>query len=137
MYNCIRLRLKWYYAADRCRLYAIEFKFLYPRIFLISDGRVLLEQHTVKRHINSPYLRFLADIVPGILRSVSVGKTYRHLRLGGIASGACGIGQQNDIFVAEHRHVCYCVVIQPYHNFTKCSSLPCFFMSFTTSRVLT
>jgi len=137
MYNCIQSCRRLPDAAYRSRFYPVEFKLLYPRIFFISDGRVLLEQHTVKRHINSPYLRFLADIVPGILRSVSVGKTYRHLRLGGIASGTCGIGQQNDIFVAEHRHVCYCVVIQPYHNFTKCSSLPCFFMSFTTSRVLT
>ena len=137
MYNCIQ-SCRWLPdAAYRSRFYPVEFKLLYPRIFFISDGRILLEQHTVKRHINSPYLRFLADIVPGILRSVSVGKTYRHLRLGGIASGPGIIGQQNYILITEHRHICYCVVVQPYHSFTKCSSLPCFFMSFTTSRVLT
>ena len=137
MYNCIQSHRWLPDAAYSGRLYTIKLKFLDPGIFLISDGRVLLEQYTVNRHVNSAYLRFLTDVALGILRSVSVGKTYRHLRLGGIASGSGIIGQKNYILITEHRHICYCVVVQPYHSFTKWSSLPCFFMSFTTSRVLT
>ena len=119
MYNCIQSCRRLPDAAYSSRLYAIKLKFLYPRIFLISDGRVFLEQHTVNRHINGAYLRFLAEIIPGIFRSVSVSKTYRHLRLGGITSGSRVVGQKNDILVAEHIHVCYCVVVQSYHNLTK------------------
>ena len=136
MYNCIQSHRWCPDTADCRRFYTIEFKLLYPRIFLISDGRVLLEQHAVDRHVNSAYLRFLTDITLGILRSVSVGKTYRHLRLGGITSGPGIIGHKNNVFVTEHCHICYCIVIQPYHSFTKWSSFPCFLMSFTTSRVL-
>ena len=136
MYNCIQSHRRLPDAAYSSRLYAIKLKFLYPRIFLISDGRVFLEQHTVNRHINGAYLRFLAEIIPGIFRSVSVSKTYRHLRLGGITSGPGIIGHKNNVFVTEHCHICYCIVIQPYHSFTKWSSFPCFLMSFTTSRVL-
>ena len=137
MYNCIQSSRRLPDTAYSGRLYPIQLKFLDPRILFISDGRIFLEKHTVNRYINCSDLRFLAKIVRGILRSVSVGKTYRHLRLGGIASGPGIIGQQNYILITEHRHICYCVVVQPYHSFTKCSSLPCFFMSFTTSRVLT
>ena len=136
MYNCIRLRLKWYYAADRCRLYAVEFKLFDPWVFLISYDCILFQQHPVNRHINSSYLRLFAKIVFSILRTVPIGKTYRYLRLGGIASCARVISQQHDVFVAEHRHICNCIVVKSYHNFTKCSSLPCFLMSLTTSRVL-
>lgn len=88
MYNCIQLCLKRYNAAYRRRFYAVEFKLLYPRIFLISDSGILFENHSVKRHINRTYLRFFAIVIPGKIRAVSVGKTYRHLRLGGITSGA-------------------------------------------------
>ena len=119
MYNCIQLRRRLQDAAHSGRLYPIKLEFFDPRIFLISDGRVFLEQHTVNRHINCSDLRFLTKIVPGIFRSVSVGKTYRHLRFGGIASGTRVVGQKNDILVAEHIHVCYCVVVQSYHNLTK------------------
>ena len=119
MYNCIQSHGWLPYAANRSRFYAVEFKLFHPRIFLISDGRVLLEQYTVNRHVNSAYLRFLTDVALGILRSVSVGKTYRHLRPGGIASGAGVISQQHDVLVAEHRHVFDCVVVQPYHSLTK------------------
>ena len=136
MYNCIRLRLKWYYAADRCRLYAVEFKLFDPRVLLISDGCILFQQHSVNRHINSPYLRLFTKIVSGILRTIPIGKTYRYLRLGGVASRARIICQQHNVFVSEHRHICNCVIVKSYHNLTKCSSLPCFLMSLTTSRVL-
>lgn len=136
MYNCIQLCRRLPDTAYRSRFYAVEFKLLYPRIFFISDGRVLFEKHAVNRHVNSPYLRFLPDVALGILRSVSAGKTYRHLRLGGITSGPGIIGHKNNVFVTEHCHICYCIVIQPYHSFTKWSSFPCFLMSFTTSRVL-
>ena len=136
MYNCIQSSRRLPDTAYSGRLYPIQLKFLDPRILFISDGRIFLEKHTVNRYINCSDLRFLAKIVRGILRSVSVGKTYRHLRLGGIASGARIIGQQNDVFVSEHCHICNCVVVQSYHNLTKLSSLPCFLISFTTSRVL-
>ena len=119
MYNCIQSHRRLPYAANRSRFYAVEFKLFHPRIFLISDSSILLDQHTVSRNVNSPYLRFLTEIALGVLRSVSVGKTYRHLRPGGIASGAGIIGQQNDVFVAEHLHICNCVVVQSYHSFTK------------------
>ena len=119
MYNCIRLRLKWYYAADRCRLYAVEFKLFDPGILFVSDSSSLFYQYSVSRHVNSTYLRFFTKIALSIFRSVSVGKTYRHLRLGGIASCARVICQQYDVFVAEHRHICNCVVVQSYHNLTK------------------
>ena len=119
MYNCIQSCRRLPDAAYRSRFYPVEFKLLYPRIFLISDSRILFKQHTVNRHINNSYLRFLAEIPFGIFRSVSVSKTYRHLRPGGIASGAGIIGQQNDVFVAEHLHICNCVVVQSYHSFTK------------------
>ncbi len=119
MYNCIQSRRRLPDAADCSRLYTIKLKFLDPRIFLISDGRVFFEQHTVDRYINSSDLRFLAKIVPGIFRSVSVGKTYRHLRLGGITSGTSIVGQKHDVFVTEHFHIFDCVVVQPYHSFTK------------------
>jgi len=56
MYNCIQLRLKWHYATDRCRLYAVEFKLFDPWVFLISYDCILFQQHPVNRHINSPYL---------------------------------------------------------------------------------
>ena len=119
MYNCIQSRLQRHDATHRRGLYAVKLKFLDPRILLISDRCIFFEQHTVNRHINGSYLRFLAEIIPGIFRSVSVSKTYRHLRLGGITSGAGIIGQQNDVFVAEHLHICNCVVVQSYHSFTK------------------
>ena len=119
MYNCIQSHRRLPDAAYSSRLYAIKLKFLYPRIFLISDGRVFLEQHTVNRHINGSYLRFLSEIIPGIFRSVSVGKTYRHLRFGGITSGTRIVGQKHDVFVTEHFHIFDCVVVQPYHSFTK------------------
>ena len=119
MYNCIQSRRRLPYAADRSGFYAVELELRYPRIFLISDSRILFKQHTVNRHINNSYLRFLAEIPFGIFRSVSVSKTYRHLRPGGIASGAGIIGQQNDVFVSEHLHICNCVVVQSYHSFTK------------------
>ena len=119
MYNCIQSRRRLPYAADRSGFYAVELELRYPRIFLISDSRILFKQHTVNRHINNSYLRFLAEIPFGIFRSVSVSKTYRHLRPGGIASGAGVISQQHDVLVAEHRHVFDCVVVQSYHSFTK------------------
>ena len=62
MYNCIHLYRGLPDAAYRSRFYSVEFKLLYPRIFLISDSCVLLEKHTVNRYVNSPYLRFLAEI---------------------------------------------------------------------------
>ena len=119
MYNCIQSYRRLPDAADCSRLYTVEFKLFDPRILLISYGRVLFEQHPVSRHVNSTYLRFFTKISLSIFRSVSVGKTYRHLRPGGIASGAGIIGQQNDVFVAEHLHICNCVVVQSYHSFTK------------------
>ena len=119
MYNCIPSRRRLPYAADRSRFYAVEFKLFHPRIFLISDSSILLDQHTVSRNVNSPYLRFLTEIALGVFRSVSVGKTYRHLRPGGIASGAGVISQQHDVLVSEHRHIFDCVVVQPYHSLTK------------------
>ena len=99
MYNCIHLRRWLPDAAYCCRFYTIKLESLYPRVFLISDGCILFEQHTVKRHINSSYLRFFAQIALGKLRSVSVSKTYRHLRPGGITSGAGVICQQHDVSV--------------------------------------
>ena len=119
MYNCIQLYRRLPDAAPGCRRYAIKFKLLYPRIYLISDGCVLLKQHPVNRHVNSPYLRFLTKITLGVIRPVSVSKTYRHLRSGGIASCAGVIGQQHDVLVSEHRHIFDCVVVQPYHSLTK------------------
>ena len=119
MYNCIQLYRRLPDAAHGSRLYAIKFKLLYPRIYLISDGCVLLKQHPVNRHVNSPYLRFFTKIALGKLRAVPVGKTYRHLRFGGIASGPRVIGQQHDVLVSEHRHIFDCVVVQSYHSFTK------------------
>ena len=136
MYNCIQLYRRLPYAADRGRFYSVKFKLLYPRIFLVSDGRAFFEQHTVKGHINTPYLRLLAQISLSELRPVSAGKTYRHLRPGGIASGPGIIGKKHDVFVAELPHIFDSVIVESYHNFTKWSSLPCFFMSLTTSRVL-
>ena len=68
MYNCIQSCRRLPDAAYRSRFYPVEFKLLYPRIFFISDGRVLLEQHAVDRHVNSAYLRFLTDVTLGILR---------------------------------------------------------------------
>ena len=67
MYNCIQLRLKWHYATDRCRLYAVEFKLFDPWVFLISYDCILFQQHPVNRHINNPYLRLFTKIVFGIL----------------------------------------------------------------------
>ena len=119
MYNCIQSSRRLPDTAYSGRLYPIQLKFLDPRILFISDGRIFLEKHTVNRYINCSDLRFLAKIVRGILRSVSVGKTYRHLRLGGIASRTCVVSQKHDVFVSEHFHICYCVVVQPYHSLTK------------------
>ena len=107
------------YAAYCSGLNAIELKLLYPRILFVSDRCVILEQDPVKWHVNSAYLRFLTEIALSILRSVSVGKTHRHLRFGGIASGARGVGQENDIPVAEHIHVFDSVVVESYHSLTK------------------
>lgn len=70
---------------------------------LISDAGVLFDQHTVNRHINSTYLRFIAKIVP--VRSVPVSKTYRHLRFGGITSRAGIIGQKHYVPEPELPHV--------------------------------
>ena len=136
MYNCIQSQGRLPDAADCSRLYTVEFKLFDPWILLISYGRILFEQYSVSRHVNSSYLRFLTKIPLSVLSSVSVSKTYRHLRLGGIASGAGIIGQQNYVPVAELCHVFYSIVVESDHNFTKCSSLPCFLMSLTTSRVL-
>ena len=107
------------YAAYCSGLDAIELKLLYPRILFVSDRRVILKQDPVKWHVNSAYLRFLTEIALSILRSVSVGKTHRHLRFGGIASGARGVGQENDIPVAEHIHVFDSIVVESYHSLTK------------------
>ena len=136
MYNCIQSRRRLPYAADSSRFYSVKLELLDPWILLISDCCVFFEKDSVKRHVNSTYLRFFAKISLGILRAVPVGKTYRHLRPGGIASGTGIIGQKNYVFITEPRHICYCVIVQSYHSFTKWSSLPCFLISFTTSRVL-
>ena len=136
MYNCIRSRRRLPDTADRSRFYAVKLKLLYPGIFFIPYSSAFFYQHSVKRHINSSYLRFFTKIVCSKLRTVSVGKAYRHLRFGGIASGTRVISQKHDVLVSEHCHICDSIVVEFYHSFTKCSSLPCFLMSFTTSRVL-
>ena len=136
MYNCIQSHRRLPDTADCSRLYSIEFKFFDPWIFLISYDSILFQQNSMQRHVNRPYLRLFPKIALGILRPVSVGKTYRHLRLGGITSGAGIIGQQNYVPVAELCHVFYSIVVESDHSFTKCNSLPCFLMSLTTSRVL-
>ena len=115
MYNRIQSHLKRHYAADRCRLYAVQLKLLDPRIFLISDGRILFKQDAVQRNIDCPYLRFFPEIIIRILRSVSVGKTYRHLRLGGIASGARIICQKHNVFVSQAPHIFDSIVIKANH----------------------
>ncbi len=102
-------------AADCGRLYAVQFEFFDPRILLISDGWVVFEKDSVKRHVNSPYLRFFAKIAFGKLRAVSVGKTYRHLRFGGITSGTRVIGQKHDVPETQAPHIFYSIIIQPYH----------------------
>ena len=119
MYNRIQSHLKRHYAADRCRLYAVQLKLLDPRIFLISDGRILFKQDAVQRNIDCPYLRFFPEIIIRILRSVSVGKTYRHLRPGGIASGARVVSQKNYVSVTETGHVFDCAVAESDHSLTK------------------
>ncbi|MBR3125577.1 MAG: hypothetical protein IKF42_09230 [Mogibacterium sp.] len=67
MYNCIQSLGRLPYTTDCGRFYAIQLKLLDPRVFLIPDGRIILEQHTVSRHVNSTYLRFFAKVVFGIL----------------------------------------------------------------------
>ena len=119
MYNCIQSRRRLPYAADSSRFYSVKLELLDPWILLISDCCVLFEKDSVKRHVNSTYLRFFAKIALGKLRAVPVGKTYRHLRFGGITSGTRIVGQKHDVFVTEHFHIFDCVVVQPYHSFTK------------------
>ena len=136
MYNCIR-SCGWPPNTANCSgLYAIKLKSFYPWMFLVPDAWLLFKKHAMQRHINGSYLRFFAQITIGKLRPVPVGKTYRHLRPGGIASSAGIVGQQHDVFVTQLRHVFDSIIIEPYHSFTKWSSFPCFLMSFTTSRVL-
>ena len=67
MYNCIQLRRRLPYAADRSGFYAVELELRYPRIFLISDGRIFFKQHAVQRHVNRSDLRLLTEITLGIL----------------------------------------------------------------------
>lgn len=132
--------------ADRRRLYAVKLKLFYPRVFFIPDRGTFLDQHTVKRNIYRPYLRLLTYIAIRKLRPVSAGKTYRHLRLGGSASGLVIVGQKDYVPEAEHLHVFDGVIVESYHrcslavcpfySFTKWSSLPWSFISFATSRVL-
>ena len=73
----------------------------------------------MERHINRTYLGFLAQIIRGVLLRVFVSKTYRHLRLGGIASGSGVVSQQNDVFEPETPHIFNSIVVQSYHNLTK------------------
>ena len=111
MYNCIQSRRRLPYAADSSRFYSVKLELLDPWILLISDCCVLFEKDSVKRHVNSTYLRFFTKIALGKLRAVSVGKTYRHLRFGGIASGARVIGQQHNVAVAQPPHIFDSVVV--------------------------
>ena len=50
MYNCIQSRRRLPYAADSSRFYSVKLELLDPWILLISDGRILLNQHAVHRH---------------------------------------------------------------------------------------
>ena len=120
MYNCIQSRRRLPYAADSSRFYSVKLELLDPWILLISDCCVFFEKDSVKRHVNSTYLRFFAKISLGILRAVPVGKTYRHLRFGGIASGPRVIGQQHDISASQPLHIFDSVIIKADH-FTVCS----------------
>ncbi len=52
MYNCIQSHRWLPDAAYIGRLYTIKLKFLDPGIFLVSDGCIFFEQHTVNWHIN-------------------------------------------------------------------------------------
>ena len=119
MYNCIQLGRWLPNAADRRGLYPVQLKLLYPGMPLISDARVLFEKHPMQRHINSSYLRFFTQISFGELRAVFAGKTYRHLRFGGITSRAGIVGKQDDVPEAQAGHVFYCCIIEPYHSLTK------------------
>ena len=107
------------YAAYCSGLDAIELKLLYPRILFVSYRCVILEQDPVKGHVNSANLRFFAYIFIGIFCRIPVSKTYRHLRLGGIASGARCVGQEYDIPVSEHIHIFDSIVVESYHSLTK------------------
>ena len=115
MYNCIQSRRRLPYAADSSRFYSVKLELLDPWILLISDCCVLFEKDSVKRHVNSTYLRFFAKIALGKLRAVSVGKTYRHLRFGGIASGARIICQKHNVFVSQTPHIFDSIVVKANH----------------------
>lgn len=116
MYNCIQSSGWLPDAADRGRLYTVKLKLLDPRILLISDSRILFEQDTMQRNINCSYLRFFTYIIICILRPVSVGKTYRHLRFGGIASGARVICQQHNVLVSQTPHIFDSIVVKANHS---------------------
>ena len=67
MYNCIQSNRRLQYTAHGGGLYAIQLEFLYPRILLISDGRIFFKQHAVQRHVNRSDLRLLTEITLSIL----------------------------------------------------------------------
>lgn len=119
MYNCIQSHRRLPYAADRGRFYAVQLETFKPRMFFVPYTRILFDHHTVQRHVDRADLRFLTKIAFRVFRSVSVGKTYRHLRPGGIASGARVVSQKNYVSVTETGHVFDCAVAESDHSLTK------------------
>ena len=94
-------------------------------MLFVPDARVLFDGNSVDRHIDSSYLRFFTHVFLNVFGPVSVSKTYRHLRLGGIASRAGIIGQQDYVPVSEFPHVFDSVIVKAYHFTSLRSAAHC------------